>query len=488
MKDYVFKTTPYEHQKKIWQESWGKSYYALFLEMGTGKTKIAIDTIGALFMAGEIDTALIIAPKGIYDNWVKKEIPAHLPEDIPYKALRWQNNLSNKYVAELKDLAVNREQRTLNILVMNVEALSAKKKVMSKAAKTAIRFLELNPNCITVVDESTTIKRPKASRTETVLQIARRSKYRRILTGSPITKDPMDLYSQCQFLDPKALGYSSYYAFQGRYSIVRRRKMGTREFQEIVGYRRLDELNQKLEEFSSRVLKEDCLDLPDKIYTEREVALTPEQQQLYKQMKANAMAMLESGELSTTATILTQIMRLHQIVCGFIKDNEGKIHPIKNNKMNELLNICDEVQGKAIIWATWSHDIEAIKKALSEQYGEESVACYFGETHQDERQAIVEKFQDTESKLRFFVGQPKTGGYGLTLTAANTMIYFSNSYDLEIRLQSEDRAHRIGQTKSVTYVDLVSPKTIDEVILKALRNKINLAGMVLGEEVKEWLR
>ena len=156
--------------------------------------------------------------------------------------------------------------------------------------------------------------------------------------------------------------------------------------------------------------------------------------------------------------------------------------------MNELLNICDEVQGKAIIWATWSHDIEAIKKALSEQYGEESVACYFGETHQDERQAIVEKFQDTESKLRFFVGQPKTGGYGLTLTAANTMIYFSNSYDLEIRLQSEDRAHRIGQTKSVTYVDLVSPKTIDEVILKALRNKINLAGMVLGEEVKEWLR
>jgi SNF2 family DNA or RNA helicase len=483
MKNYQFKTKPYDHQKEIWEKSWFEPYYALFAEMGTGKSKIAIDTIGALYLTGQIDTALVLAPKGVFDNWVKGEFPTHLPENIEYKIVRWQPNWTKKYTAEIKEVAIRGDSKALNILVMNIEALST-----AKGAASAKRFLERNPDNLTLIDESTTIKNRQAQRTKTVLDLTRVSKFRRILTGSPITKSPMDLYAQCAFLSPEALGFKSFYAFQGRYAVIQRRNMGHRSFQHIVGYRKLEELSEKLDKFSVRVLKSECLDLPDKVYTKRDVPLTPEQTKVYNEMKELALAQLEDGKLSTTASVLTQIMRLQQITCGFLQPDDGPIQALKNNRMPELMNVIEEAQGKVIIWATWTHDIIEISTALSTAYGEDSVAAYYGETPQDERQKIVNRFQDPDSPLRFFVGQPRTGGYGITLTAAHTMVYYSNSYDLEIRLQSEDRAHRIGQTKSVTYVDLISPGTIDETILTALRNKINIASAVLGEDVKDWLR
>jgi len=338
-----------------------------------------------------------------------------------------------------------------------------------------------------IVDESTTIKNRKANRTQNILKLLNLSKYRRILTGSPVTKSPMDLYSQCLFLNEKALGFSSYYSFQNRYAVVQKRTMGPRAFQEIVAYRRLDELNEKLNRFSNRILKEECLDLPAKMYIRRDVPLTAEQEKAYVQMKKLALAKLDNGELATTASVLTQIMRLQQICCGHIQSDDGELVTLASNRYKELIDVAEELQGKAIIWATYTHDIQQIASALRDRFGPGAVATYYGETAQDERQDIVDKFQDKDSPLRFFVGQPRTGGYGITLTAANTVIYFSNSYDLEIRLQSEDRAHRIGQDKKVTYIDLVSPKTIDEKILKALRGKIDLAGKVLGEEARAWL-
>jgi len=297
----------------------------------------------------------------------------------------------------------------------------------------------------------------------------------------------MDLFSQCFFLSPRALGFNSYYAFQNRYAQVQSRTMGNRSFQEIVGYRRLDELNEKLLSFSNRTLKEDCLDLPEKIYTRRHIELTDEQLTVYTQMKKLALAQLQNGDLATTESVLTQIMRLQQICCGFFQPDEGAIQPLANNRLSGLMSVIDECSGKAIIWASYTYDIQRIAQALRDRFGPDSVATYFGGTPQNDRQDIVNKFQDADSDLRFFVGQPKTGGFGITLHQASTVIYFSNSYDLEIRLQSEDRAHRLGQTKSVTYVDLVSPNTIDDKVLGALRKKIGLAGQVLGEDVASWL-
>lgn len=481
---FQFKTEPYQHQRDAFDNSWNRRFYALFMEMGTGKSKVTIDTIAALFEAKEIDTVLVVAPKGVFDNWVKQEIPRHLPDRIERSVVRWQPNFTNKFKEDLRKIAVpaEREAGHLNVLVMNTEAFST-----DKGTNVAMKYLRNNPCSFVVVDESTTIKNKGAVRTKNLIKVGKEAKYRRILTGSPISKSPMDLFTQCAFLDDNALGFNSYYSFQARYAVVRRRTLGAHSFQEITGYQRLDELGNKLDDFSLRVLKKDCLDLPDKVYTKREIPLTPEQKKVYRQMQEFALAMLEKGELSTTQSVLTQIMRLQQICCGFLQPDEGDIQEIKNSRIEELLNVAEETQGKVIIWATWSYDIRRIEAALRKRYGNDSVASYYGETDQDDRQTIVERFQDPSSDLRFFVGQPRTGGYGITLTEANTVVYFSNSYDLEIRLQSEDRAHRIGQQKSVTYIDFVCPDTIDEKILQALRDKINLAGTVLREDVAGWL-
>jgi len=480
--DYEYKTKPFKHQAEAIKESWFKEFYALFMEMGTGKSKVAIDNIGMLYERELINAALIIAPKGVYDNWVKGEIPTHLPDRIQRDVLRWEPK-KTKGFGKRVDNFIMEDFIGVKIFVMNIEALST-----ARGAGTAGRFLVQNPNNIVVVDESTTIKNRKAARTKNLQVLQKYAKYRRILTGSPITKSPMDLFSQCSFLEEKALGYNSYFAFQNRYAIVRQQKMGQRSFQEIVGYRRLDELNEKLVQFSKRILKSECLDLPDKLYTKRYVALTDEQKRLYDQMKDMALAMLEDGELATTTSVLTQIMRLQQISCGHFTPDVGETRSLESNRLDELLNITEELQGKCIIWASYTHDIQRIHSALRDCFGPEAVALYYGDTAQDMRQETVDRFQDPKDPLRFFVGQPRTGGYGITLTAATTVIYFSNSYDLEIRLQSEDRAHRIGQKNPVTYIDLVSPDTLDEKILNALKSKVNLAETVLGEETRQWFQ
>ena len=480
--DYEFKTKPFKHQEDAIKESWFKEFYALFMEMGTGKSKVAIDNIGMLHERGFVDSALIIAPKGVYDNWVKGEIPTHLPDRIQRDVLRWEPKRTKGFAKRLENFIME-DFIGVKIFVMNVEALST-----PRGANTAGRFLVQNPNNIVIIDESTTIKNRKAARTKNLQVLHKYAKYRRILTGSPITKSPMDLFSQCSFLAEKALGYNSYFAFQNRYAIVRQQKMGQRSFQEIVGYRRLDELNEKLTQFSKRVLKSECLDLPDKLYTKRYVPLTDEQKRLYDQMKDMALAMLENGELATTTSVLTQIMRLQQISCGHFTPDVGETRSLESNRIEELLNITEELQGKCIIWASYTHDIQRIYSALRDCFGPEAVALYFGDTAQDMRQDTVDRFQDPKDPLRFFVGQPRTGGFGITLTAATTVIYFSNSYDLEIRLQSEDRAHRIGQNNPVTYIDLVSPDTLDEKILTALKSKVNLAETVLGEETRQWFQ
>jgi SNF2 family DNA or RNA helicase len=180
-------------------------------------------------------------------------------------------------------------------------------------------------------------------------------------------------------------------------------------------------------------------------------------------------------------------MRLQEICCGHLKTDDGEVQDIPNNRIGELLEVISEMSGKVIIWASWVFDIGKIKEELAKVYGPRSVCSFYGDTPVQERDQIVADFQDPDSELRFFVANPRTGGYGLTLTAATNMVYYSNQYDLEIRLQSEDRAHRIGQTKHVLYVDLVSPNTVDEKIIAALRNKIDLAQQVLGEEAKKWL-
>ena len=475
--NYKFKTDPYKHQLTALEKSWNRETYAYFMEMGTGKTKVLIDNAAMLYDKGKIDGALIVAPKGVISTWYSQELPAHLPDHIDNVSVLWQALINKKQQSKLDTLfEVNDD---LHILIMNVEAFST-----TKGLKFAEKFL-LSHRTLMAIDESTTIKNPKALRTKNIVRISKLAKYRRILTGSPVTKNPLDLFTQCYFLDPYHLNHESYYSFRMRYAIMKTAHISGRSIQLVAGFKNLAELSEKLQPFSYRVLKEDCLDLPPKIYIKRNIELTSEQKKIYKQMKEQALAELNGSQM-TTVTALTQLMRLQQITCGHFKGDTGKIQDIKHNRLNELMDVLEEVEGKAIIWCHWQRDVEIIKKAIIKEYGPGSVVDYYGLTPQDQRQINKDKFQKKEN-VRFFVGTPQTGGYGLTLTAANTGIYYSNGYDLEKRLQSEDRAHRIGQKKSVTYIDIMAEETVDQKIVKALRKKINIASEVLGEELKEWI-
>jgi SNF2 family DNA or RNA helicase len=475
--NYKFKMKPYAHQLTALEKSWNRESYAYFMEMGTGKTKVLIDNLAMLYDKGKVNGALIIAPKGVVGTWYNNELPNHLPDHIENVTVLWQSNITKKQQEKLETLY--EIGTALHILIMNVEALST-----DKGIKFAEKFLSCHETLM-AVDESTTIKNPAAKRTKNILSLAQNTKYRRIMTGSPVTKNPLDLFSQCYFLDPFHLDHDSYYSFRMRYAIMKTANISGRKIQLVNGFKNLGELSDKLQPFSYRVLKEDCLDLPDKIFIKRQIKLSPDQFKLYEQMKQEALAILK-GKQSTTVNTLTQLMRLQQITCGHFTSDDGVTQPIANNRITELMNVLEETEGKAIIWAHYQYDMTAIIKAVTEKYGPGSIVDYYGLTPQEERQPNIKRFQD-DPKCRFIVGTPSTGGYGITLTAANTVIYYSNGYDLEKRLQSEDRAHRIGQKKSVTYVDLMADDTVDEKIVQALRKKIDIASEVLGEELRSWI-
>jgi len=475
--NYKFKTKPYAHQLTALEKSWNKDNFAYFMEMGTGKTKVLIDNLAMLYDKGRVDGALIVAPKGVIGTWYNQELPTHLPNHIENVSVLWQPNINKKQKEKLDTLFETGED--LHILIMNVEAFSTE-----KGTEFAKKFLRSHKSLV-AIDESTTIKNPKAKRTKNITDLSQLAKYRRIMTGSPVTKNPLDLYSQCEFLHPYLLDFTSYYAFRNRYAEMKTLHMHGRQIQIVSHFKNLGELSDTLKNFSYRVLKEDCLDLPDKIYIKRNISLTTEQQKVYESMKEKALAIL-NGKQVTSVSALTQLMRLHQITCGHFVADDGSVQEVKSNRLNELMDVLEEIEGKAIIWAHYQHDIKKIIKSIEKVHGPGSVVDYYGLTAQEHRQPNIKKFQE-DDKCRFLVGTPQTGGYGITLTQANTVVYYSNGYDLEKRLQSEDRAHRIGQKKSVTYVDIMAEETVDEKIVKALRKKINIASEVLGEDLRDWI-
>ena len=476
---YKFKTEPYEHQKDALKKCYNKEAFAIFAEMGTGKTKIALDNACILYNRGKIDRLLVVAPKGAYMTWFDQEIPTHVPDYIEKKVVIWKQSTSQKYMSELRSMMNNNFE--LKIMIMNVEAFSSKRGVN-------FARLFLIGRSMMIVDESTTIKNPKAKRTKAILELSNETHYRRILTGSPVTQSPLDLWAQMDFLDPYILGQSSYYAFRTRYAVIMEATAagGTHTYQKIIKFKNLKELGALVAPHSYRILKKDCLDLPDKVYTKRYVELTDEQKKAYAQMKENALATL-NGSSATAFNVLTQLIRLHQITCGHMATDSDDIIDIKSNRLDELMQILGETSGKVIIWANYIYDIESIKKAVKKEFGSDSYCTYYGATAAEDRQKCINEFQDPHSKLRFFIGNTQTGGYGITLTEASTVIYYSNNYDLEKRIQSEDRAHRIGQKNKVLYIDLVAKGTVDVKIIRSLRNKVNIAKEISGEELSSWI-
>ncbi len=471
---YPYKTTPYEHQRNALNESAEKVQWAYFMEMGTGKTKVTIDNIAYLFFQRKINSVLIIAPKSVYLNW-ETEIETHMPDVLKYKIYKWNIDKSKDYhdLQNFKDL---------RIFLINVEALSTK-----RGFEACKEYLFKNKLNFVTLDESTTIKNRSAKRTKNILALQKLSMVRRILTGSPITKSPLDLYTQCQFLSPELLGFSSYLAFRNRYAEMTDIPVGSGRYISVPKYyKRLEELEQKMKFFATRIRKDQCLDLKPKVRQKRYIELDGDGKKIYEKLRTTALAIVEDSTISFSNK-LTEIIKLHQVCNGFTKDDEGKFLRLHDQKVKALHEVIEEADGKIIIWANYLWNIHEIIHSLKSRYGEESVVSIFGEVDVKDRKKAVESFQN-DSNVRFFVGNPTTGGFGLTLTACNTVVYFSNNYNLEVRKQSEDRAHRLGQKGTVVYIDIVARNTLDEAIMKSLTNKGQIAAKTLGEEdLRDWL-
>jgi SNF2 family DNA or RNA helicase len=481
--DQIFKTTPYKHQLEALEQSRDKRVYALLMEMGTGKTKVVIDTVSYLFGLGKVNAMLVVAPKSICTNWAKKEIGAHLPDHVERRVVLWQQS-TDKFEKELAQLT-KVEPMKLHVLVINVEALAT-----DRGYKAAERFLR-GHDALFVIDESTIIKNPTATRTKRAIKLGNLAAYRRIMTGTPVTQSPLDIYAQFGFLDTDILRSSSYYGFRNQYAVLRKRYVNGRSFDEVVGFQRLNELKELLRPHSYRALKRECLDLPAKIYETRTVELTDAQRRYYNQIKDDALAILNDGSVVAAPLVITQLLRLRQALCNIAPTVEGGPTVTiddRNPRLDAVLELLEEAgDQKVIIWANFVPSVKLLNEGIGKEFGREKVAYISGEVPALRRQEIVEQFQDPEHPLKYLVMQTRTGGYGLTLTAATLVIYHDNDWSLEVRLQSEDRAHRIGQKNSVTYIDLVAPDTVEEKILASLMSKQELADRVTGDKLRQLL-
>lgn len=504
MTDYCYHTEPFKHQHEGFMLSRDREYFALLMEQGTGKSKIIVDNSSWLYSRGHIDTVLIIAPNGVQRNWVINEYPAHCPDYVNHKAAWYSASPTKK---EEQCLAsVLKHNDGLKVVAINVESLATAKGL------AFINSLLMNFSVMLVVDESTTIKNPKAIRTKNLLKLSVHAKYRRILTGTPVTQGPLDLFTQFTFLDSHILRCSSYFAFRGQYAIMKPiRISGGREIQVVDRYHNLEKLQSLIAPHSYRVTKSECLDLPEKLYSKRYVELSHSQKSLYNSLKKEVVAEF-NGMTMSAPLALTKLLRLQQIVGGFFVpdvmiDNDifepgeyeldlpykvsGQSGPQpideRNLRVESLIELLEETQGKVIIWARFRSELSAISNRISESFGKESLVQYHGGVTNEERSAAVSSFQNND-RVRFFVGHVQAGGKGLTLHAARTVVYFSNDFSLENRLQSEDRAHRIGQKNNVTYIDMVAIDTLDETVVTTLRNKKNVADLITGDTpISSWI-
>lgn len=486
-KEVSYKTEPLPHQLVALEYLKHNTAFALFMEMGTGKTKTSIDDIAYHYINGNIRTAIVIAPNGVHRNWADLEIPKHMPDNIDYLSYAWDNFATKE---SSKNFQKFLEHDGLKIFTVNYEALNSTKNF--KIIK------DLCVNCIMILDESTRIKNPYAK--TTVLINGRRTpkqeikglrdfaKIRRILTGTPITNSPLDLYSQCYFLNPEYLGFRNFIAFRNTYAIMKElnTKNGNKQSISVIDrYVNTDELSNKIQAFSYRVMKSDCLDLKPKKYLKVHYNLSSEEKERYTEMREQnytELVDLEGVSHSIVAQIaLTKMLRLRQLLGGFVTTETGDmLKIIENSRLKTLKVLLSQLEGKTIIWAVFREEIKMIDELL----GAESVMYYGGISRSDRSKAILD-FQNGNKK--YFIGNPRAAGLGLTLTSATNVVYYSNDYSLELRQQSEDRAHRHGQLETVSYYDLIARGTIDEKIILALRNKQNIARLINKDNITEWI-
>lgn len=489
-----FKTQPYKHQLECLNKFGRQQAFALLAEMGTGKTWIVINNIADLWASGDCGGVLVLAPNGVHTNWTRLELPKHMPDWCRYRSAAWVSTPNKREKEDLEKLFADPGIGELRILTMNHEALQTK-----RGMEFAEKFLLCCHRSMIVADESDAYKNPTALRTKNLMKLRKFSHWRRIMSGTPINNAPFDAFSQFSFLDEHILGTTSFYAFKAEYAEMLqdgnplltaiKKRSGSRFTPQVVArgaggrpkYRNLDKLSRLIAPHSFRVLKRDCLDLPDKIYKTLVFSMTREQIEVYKKAEEECRIVFQNEE--TPFNKLVAVTKLAQITSGYY------IHPLSEEPVRiegenpKLELLAERVQKvieageKVIIWARYRIEIEDIVARLSK----EGISCveYHGGVKKGDRIDAIEAFERGEAQV--FVGNQQAGGTGITLVAASYVIYFSNNFSLRDRLQSEDRAHRIGQTRNVTYINIAAKGTIDEAVIKALTSKKDVADTIIDK-------
>lgn len=473
----------YVHQAEA-QSLWGgKEFYGLLMEMGTGKTKVIIDDFTKLFLDRELDGVIIIAPKGCYLNWIDEELPAHLPLEFRERYCRIEWWSSSHKAGRLRRMSkiLTAEDNKLDIFCINIEALRTKRGMV------AARLFCRNHYAMAVVDESQVIKDHKAKQSRACYELRDLSTYRRIMSGTPMPNGPLDIWGQALFLKPGLLKFQEYQMFKLFFALVKKITQGSRSWEMITGYRNTEELSDWIREFSYRQLKSECLSLPPKVFQTVTIERTPQQEEAYQRFKSEVILEFEGGELTSTSALRT-MMKLHQINCGHvIIDKKNKRDPdqivhFDHNRIKALLGIIGQLGNteKVLIWALFKQDMVNIVKALADKYAPESVVHYYGATKEDARREALVRFKG-DPTCRFLVGHPESAGRSLTLVQAAYSIYYSYSHNLEHYLQSQDRNHRPGQTRTVVYTRIAVRKSIDVSILATLEAKKDLQSSILDD-------
>lgn len=477
------KTKPMPHQAKGFMGSKDMAAFAWFMEQRTGKCWLAINNAAYLYEKGEIDGFVVFTLNSICDTWLK-ELALHWPERLDHDVHWFKSNKSDKYTEFVNFVTHRKDRDSLPILIMNVEGMAHE-----RIANLVMDFYDGCKSVMTVIDESTSIKKHSAKRTRAVVKVGRMSKFRRVLSGTPITKDVRDLYSQFDFLDPKILGFKNFYFFE-HYFVEK-------EGYEVLGFKNLDKLQAAVTPYIYRVLRKDVFkDLPEAVRQQFTVELTPKMRQLYNTLEDTLIAEFQ-GKKIETPIVIAQILRLSQITGGFFpyeEDEETKYLQIetaeKNPKIKTLLEILENEgsNAKAIVWARFRPEISLIANSLRKAYGKDCVREIHGGVSVKDRNVNRLAFQEDDSGVRFIVSQMDTGGIGVDMDKAELMIYYSNSYRYESRAQSEARPMSLRQRKSVGIYDIVMGGTVDQLVLQAIAKKKNLAEILDKGNFASWLR
>lgn len=472
---FEFKTEPFDHQREEWDEHKETKVRALFWEMGTGKSWSVINTAAWLAYNDKIDALFVVAPNGVHRNWITDELPAHMPDCIDWTGLVYEAPKAGTkwHQQACKDLLGAK----FPVLAMTYDAFITK-----AGKKFAWKFLDKR-RCFYTLDESRRIKTPGTKRGKSVVASGKYAEYKRVCCGTPVANGPFDVYNQIRFLTydywkQHGLGsFTGFKTFFGIWEQFQRNDTGQR-FQTLVAYRALDQLYALLAPIMTRVLKDDVLDLPPKLYSTRYFEISPEQARIYDSLMEEYMAVLESGETVFSPLAITRELRLCQILSGYLPTEESdelRMLGDRNPRLELLKEVVADVPHQGIIWARFRKDIDLI----CEMIGHDNCVRYDGKVKSEDRAENKRKFKAGE--VQWFVGNPKAGGTGLTLCEAKTVIYYNNDYDPEARQQSEDRAHRIGTDSPVNYIDLCCAGTIDVKIAKSHQMKLVISAETLGD-------